>query len=812
MLCPIFSVSWSLMPLSRKWPMNACTLCESPVLPTKCFRDQDHLFCCAGCQAVHQILQAKKALDNFREHPLFQQAVKSGLISNPELLEQLREQANEDPHREILKLHIEVQEMWCPSCALLIKLILLREKGVRRCLVDYTTDLASIEFDPQLITKERIYKTIEKLGYRPCSLQDPRGLTVNRSLFLRFIVAAFFAANIMMFAYPIYASYFHDEMQGYPELFAWLSLFGSLPVLTYSAWPIWRRFFIGLRVGIWGMEALVFLGVAAATGLSLYELGRGSPYVYFDSMTVIITFVLLGKMIESKAKFSAKESLVRLMRAVPRKGRKRFEDGSEAFVLIKEIQPHDQIVVLSGEKIVLDGRVIAGEGSCDESLMTGEAVPILKQVGSTALAGTVLQQGYLVIEVTSTIEETALYRIIEMVEEDMQHKSKEVRLVDQVVRWFVPGVLALACLTAAYCLYFEVQDPSQSTLQTAIIRAVSVLLISCPCAIGIAAPLADSYTLDGLAKLGAVVRNRGCLSFLGRETVFVFDKTGTITEGKFSVIAGLEVLSDWQKQILKGLTARSIHPIALAVHQALNVPALELEAVEEVIGMGMRGVVGQSTYLLGSQTFLRMQGVEMQVDPTAKSTNTRIYFAVNGRCVTTIELGDQLRTDAYQLIKALKGVKTYLVSGDGPEVVEKVARECQFDAWFASYHPLQKRALVDRLKHEGEIVAVMGDGINDAPALTSAHVGIAVVSATDISIQVSDLLLTSDRLLAIVNLRRLASKGRSVTRQNLFWAFFYNMIGIGLAMMGALSPLFAAFAMVISSFVVLCNVKMRCYE
>jgi len=790
---------------------ESCVLCETPIEGKKSYRDQDKQFCCAGCQAVYQILFSKQSLDNYKSHPLYQQAVKSGLISNPHLLEEMRQlqEIGDEQEGDYQKLHLEIGDMWCPSCAMVIRLIFQREKGVRQCVVDYATDLASIEFSPKVISSERIIRLIKNLGYEPTSLQDPRNEKISRSLSLRFIVAAFFSLNIMMFAYPIYASYLHQDMGDYPELFGWLSFIGSLPVLTYSGWPIWRRFFTGLRVGHWGMEALVFMGVMAATGLSVYELMRGSPYVYFDSMTVIIVFVLLGKMIESKAKFSAKDSLIKLMRGLPRRGRKRFSDGEERFVPLKEILPHDFFVVMSGEKIVLDGCVEQGEGSCDESLMTGESLPTIKKEGSTVLAGTILQQGYLVIKATVTSEETALYRIIEMVEQDIDHKSKYVRAADQIVKWFVPLVILLSLLTAALCLIFGIQDGSQTVLQTAIIRAVSVLLISCPCAIGIAAPLAESYVLNAIAKLGAIVRNRGCLPFLGQETVFVFDKTGTITEGKFTVLEGLESLSFEQKKILKGLVSRSVHPITAAINHSLLYPPETFDSIEEIIGRGMRGVIGDQISILGSESFLSHCGIiinQKEVDES-EVVQTHVYFAVDGKCVASIILGDKIRPEAKELLQSLKPIRTLLVSGDSHKAVERVARECHFDEWHSSCHPLQKRELVDKLRKSGEIVAVMGDGINDAPALTSAHIGIAVVNATDISIQVCDLLLTTEKLQTLTLLRKIATQGRKVIKQNLFWAFFYNCLGIGLAMAGVLSPLFAAFAMVMSSIVVLFNAQ-----
>jgi len=680
-----------------------------------------------------------------------------------------------------------------------ITLILLKEKGVRNCIVDYVTDLASIEYTPRYISEEKILSVIKKLGYLPSSLQDPRQKAVSRSLYLRFIVAAFFSLNIMMFSYPIYASYFDKDLMGYSGLFGWLSFLACLPILTYSAWPIWQRFYHSLKVGIWGMEALVLIGVTAAVGLSIYELLYDSLYIYFDSMSVIIVFVLLGKIIESKAKFSAKDALIQLTRALPRRGRKRMADQSWEFVPLKNIQVNDCLIILSGEKVVLDGVVVEGSGACDESLMTGEYLPVRKEKHSFVLAGTILQQGHLVIQVTAELKDTALQRIIGMIEQDISHKVKYVRSADQIVKWFVPLVLAVSLVTAFFVLI------NGGSLPEAIIRVVSILLISCPCAIGIAAPLAEAYILNAMAKLGVIIRNRGCLAYLGKETVIICDKTGTMTEGKFTVLKGLEELDDSDKSLLRSLVDKSTHPIAVSLQNFLQAKITPLDSIEEIAGRGIRGKYGLQELWLGSANFLKQQGFEIPAEEhNFSGVHTLVYFKTPTKIVS-IALGDRLRENIKELIASFKPAKTLLVSGDNSACVEYVAHTCGFDAWFAGYHPLQKRELIDGLRSKGEIVAMIGDGINDAPSLTAANIGIAVVSATDISIQVSDILLTTNQLSTLTALRKIALLGQKIIKQNLFWAFFYNLIGIGLAMVGYLNPLFAAFAMIISSLIVLFN-------
>lgn len=778
---------------------TTCTLCGMETTAPPLHHD-DHAFCCPGCRSVFNILSAKGQLDDVHRHPIFLQAVKSGLISNPSLLEQLRGKKLAAPEGEYQKLYLEIEEMWCPSCAEVIRLILLHERGVKSCIVDYCTDLAVIEYAPRCLSKEKLFDILVSLGYHPRLLEEAQPYKVSQGLYRRAGVAAFCTLNVMMFSYPVYASYYDREMDGYAPLFAWLSFFVALPVLSYSAWPIIRRFWNGLLLGKVGMEALVTLGVGAGFGLSSYNLFTGDTHIYFDSITVIITFLLFGKIIESRAKFSAKKALLQLHRSIPRRGRKRFPDGSQSFVPIKEIQPGDCLVVAAGERVVLDGIVVEGEGSCDESSMTGESLPTLKKKGERVMAGTLLVQGWLVCKTTVSSEQSSLQKIIDMIGEDMGHKSAYIRAADGIVRWFAPTILVLAGLTGLY-------DGWKEGISIDWISVMSVLLISCPCAIGIAAPLAESHTLNSLMGKGAIVRNRGCLPLLSRISTFVFDKTGTVTEGKFTVLQGMENLTPDQKRALKTVAMQSTHPIACAVAEAVDAEPLPITQVEERTGKGISGCMEGITYTLGSASWFHERGMKL-LEPTRPFLGvvSKVYFAAENTPLTCLVLGDRVRPGMDTLIRSLP-CPTLLLSGDSNACVEAVAQACSFTYWKGERQPLQKREEIESLCQKGEIVGMVGDGINDAPSLTAAHVGISVMTATDMSIQVSDILLTTDLLHSFPDLQKIALKGQRIVRQNLFWAFSYNVVGVGLAMAGYLSPVFAAFAMVASSLIVILNAQ-----
>ncbi len=476
---------------------------------------------------------------------------------------------------------------------------------------------------------------------------------------------------------------------------------------------------------------------------------------------------------------------------------------------IKEINTGDLLITLAGEKIVLDGVVVEGFGSCDESLLTGESIPSSKNLGDKVLAGSILQQGKIVHLVQKKAEDSTLQKIISIVEQDITNKERQERVTDKIVHWFIPSVLGLAFVCIVYCLVFEITDNGLTSTQTALYRSIALLLISCPCAIGIAIPLVESRLIHAMAELGAIIRNRTALRYLGRETYFLFDKTGTLTKGQFVLIEGLESIPSFYKPLLKGLAGASIHPLSKAVFEAIEGKHYSPEYIEDSPGQGVAGAFPDGRYFLGSQKFLETKGCKCLpfLNLMENVLLTVIYFGKTGEVAYPLALGDQLRESAPAAIKALNAVLSMVISGDSPQVTSRVAQMSGIENWKAYCSPQNKRDVVTDLKRQGHVVAMVGDGINDATALAAAHIGLTVVNAADLSIQTSDILLTTESLQTVADLRTLAIKGRSIIAQNLFWAFSYNVVGLFLAFCGELSPLYAAFAMVTSSLFVILNAK-----
>lgn len=778
-----------------------CALCATDLTSAPC-REEGRVFCCHGCMAVYRVLLVRGELADYRDSRLFKHAVASGLISNPALLQTL--QRNAASQAPVQKVHFMICDLWCPSCADVIGWIMLQHIGVTSCHVDYSTDCASITYDPMQVSTETLFSKICAIGYQVEPISDTQEVRIPTSLRLRSGIAAFCALHLMMLSSPLYVSFWTAEEMGYTVLFEWLSAAFALPIVTYCLYPLYKKAWGALKVGVIGMEALVVISVLAAFFYSVWQLFMGTNSLYFDSMAVIVSLVLAGKILELRAKFSARQAFFQLMRALPVRGRRRFDDGTQGFVPLKDIPKGALMVAHSGEKIVLDGEVIEGEAAVDESLLNGETVPVVKHVSSFVMAGSIVRQGSICYRVTSESSKTLLQQMVQMAEHDVGKKEHAERLADRISAWFIPCIIATAGLTGAY-LFMQ-----GATHAEILLRMLAILLIACPCAIGVADPLVQSYVLRAMTNQGIIVRNRNALRKLAQPTVLVCDKTGTLTCGKFTLLTGLQNLSLLERQLLKGMTLRSIHPISTALAEAIQDAPIDLVSTQEVMSKGLRANYEECLLLLGSKAWMLEHGLELPIEPVVKEEElalTTVYFCGLKGHVHALILGDQLREGAAQLRRAISPCRMVILSGDQEKAVAHAAKKCGCSEWKAGCLPLDKRQFIEELRSKGETVCMLGDGVNDALALSLAHAGISVASATEVSTHVSDVLLTREGLESVAFLFDLAKKGERITRQNLFWAFFYNVIGIELAVVGLLSPLFAAFAMMLSSLIVLLNAK-----
>ena len=743
-------------------------------------------FCCAGCRNVYAILMESGVLasgQNFRETALYQQSLKLGLISN-------RSQTDPAPipaNAETVEAVFHVSGMWCTSCGWLIEHALTRLRGMASAEVLFASDLLKVRFYPQYLPKPRIADSVAALGYRASEYtgQTTVGDRERKDLLLRTGLAAFLSLNVMTFSLVLYASYFERISASIGRYIPFVLMGLATVSVFYCAAPVLRIAWAGTRAGVLRMETLLAIGILTAYGYSITQAFAGSNHVYFDTACAIVTLMLTGKVIERGAKEKTARAITLLYRLMPNKARVMVE-GQERFVSIEALHPGAIFRVKSGERIPADGIVVEGRSHADESVLTGESVPRAKAPGDPVVCGSVNTGGVLEIRATRVGADSTLAHIVKTVEQAAASRTKVERTVDRVARLFIPLVLALSVLT------FAVWQG-----QGALLHAIAVLVIACPCALGIATPLALTTAVAAASRRGILVSDTRVLETIRDVDVVVLDKTGTATTGEFALIEPVGDLSRMAE--LAAVEAHSEHPIAKAlVGQALP-PASEIKLHP---GQGISGVVNGTSYFIGNRS-LMPPGDLPHVSPHL----TVAYFAWDGAVRGALGFGDRVRPEATQLCADLRarGVRTLMLSGDTQTATAHAARAIGASEWSAEASPAQKVDVIRNLQQAGAQVAMIGDGVNDAPSLAQADLGIALGSGADIAMQAAPLVLMSNSLAAVTDTLDLACRTFRIVRQNLFWAFAYNVAGITLAITGVLNPIMAAGAMVLSSLSVIAN-------
>ena len=612
----------------------------------------------------------------------------------------------------------------------------------------------------------------------------------------------------------------------------WIELALASPVVLWAGWPFFQRGWASVVARSLNMFSLIALGAAVAFLYSLFATlapdalpaafrdAEGMPPLYFEAAAVITVLVLLGQVLELRAREQTGGAIRALLDLAPRTARRIAGDGSEAEIGIDEIALGDRLRVRPGEKIPVDGEVLEGRSHVDESMVTGESMPILKEAGAQVVGGAINQTGAFVMRADRIGRDTLLSRIVQMVAEAQRSRAPIQRLADVVSGWFVPTVMATAVVAA---LIWGLAGP-EPRLANALLAAVSVLIIACPCALGLATPMSIMVGVGRGAKAGVLVKNAEALERLEKVDVLVVDKTGTLTEGKPAVTAikaagvSEDDLLRWAASLERG----SEHPLATAIMAAAkerNLTLAEASDFESPTGKGVTGVVEGRRLAIGAEPFL----TELKVDTSeladeAKALRedgaTVVFVAADGKACGLLAITDPVKASTPEAIAALKaeGVRLVMLTGDNRITAQAVARRLGIDEVEAEVLPDHKAEVVRRLQSEGRVVAMAGDGVNDAPALAAADVGIAMGAGTDVAIESAGVTLLRGDLTAIVAARRLSGKVMGNIRQNLLFAFVYNAAGVPIAA-GALYPLFhillspplAAGAMALSSFSVIAN-------
>mgnify|MGYP003801521691 CR=1 FL=1 len=718
----------------------------------------------------------------------------------------------------------KISGMSCASCSARIEKTLAGKEGVFSVNVNLATEKALIDFNEQLISGQEIKNSIESLGYGVSDdiLSAPSGeMTADdpavkeiRKQGLGVIVSAVLSMPLLLAMVSMLAGYniplLHDPL---------FQLLIATPVQFIIGRKFYLRAWQGLIAKSPGMDLLVAMGTSAAYFFSVYngffaQKGSGNGHdLYFEASAIVITLVLLGKYFEALAKKKTSESIKKLMSLRPDIAHV-VRNNAEADIPAGDVVAGDVVVVRPGEAIPVDGTVIKGSSAVDESMITGESLPVEKKADDSVIAGTINTDGTLTFLATKVGRQTVLARIIRLVEEAQGSKAPIQHLADKVAAIFVPAVMLIASVTFLAWMVFS------GDLTSALVAAVSVLVISCPCALGLATPTAIMVGTGRGARAGILIKNGAVLEIAEKINAIVFDKTGTITTGRLEV-KDVRCLPGTGRDELFALTAgaekNSEHPVSRAIvaraaEQGIVIPASS--SFRAFPGRGIEALVNERAVVAGTISFLVDKGIDCSglglfMEDAESRGRTAIAVGIDGACRGAVVLADSIRVNAGNVVRKLEsiGIKTYMMTGDNPAAAYSIASDAGIDSSrvMAKVLPENKSREIARLQEQGLVVAMVGDGINDAPALARADLGIAMGTGTDIAMETSDVTLVRGDLELLFSALRLSRGTMSKIRQNLFWAFLYNVIGIPVAALGLLNPIVAGAAMAFSSVSVVTN-------
>ena len=731
------------------------------------------------------------------------------------------------------RLDLPIEGMTCASCAARIERRLNKLEGVTAS-VNYATEQAAVEYDPSRVTPDALIEAVEETGY---SAHLPETGTVTpevdqtAALRRRLIVSGVLALPVLLMG-MISALQF--------TYWQWLALQLATPVVLWAGWPFHLAAWKNLRHAAATMDTLISLGTLAAWGWSVVALffldagatgmtmpfdlvpsrTAGSDQIYLEVASVVITFLLAGRYFEARAKRTAGAALRALVELGAKDASILDADGSERRVPVGEVQAGDLFVVRPGEKVATDGVVVEGQSAVDQSLLTGESVPVEVGIGDAVAGATVNVGGRLVIRAERVGADTALAQIARLVSRAQSGKAPVQRLADRVSAIFVPVVIAIAVATLGYWL------GSGAGLTFAFSATVAVLIVACPCALGLATPTALLVGTGRGAQLGILIKGPEMLESTRRVDTIVLDKTGTVTEGKMALVDVVTVDDVARADALRLVGAvehASEHPIARAIANAA-LAAGELPPVDAFAsraGLGVEGIVEGHALVVGRPSLLAEHGLELDprlaaaVAAAQADGKTAIAAAWDGRVRAVFVVADTVKASSADAVAALKrlGLRPVLLTGDNEATARAVAAEVGIDDVIADVLPADKAAVISRLQGDGAVVAMVGDGVNDAPALAQADLGLAIGTGTDVAIEASDLTLVSGDLRAAADAIRLSRRTLATIKGNLFWAFAYNVAALPLAASGYLNPLIAGGAMAFSSvFVVSNSLRLRRFK
>lgn len=730
-----------------------------------------------------------------------------------------------NPSKKNLKSNFPVIGMTCASCATSVETIIQNQEGVLSASVNYATGNLQVEYDPILVNSQDLKESLNFAGYDLLIQENqnsPESIEEIQKEKIKQLKIKTFGAILLSFPIFLLGMVFHHTPYG--NYIMWIL---STPVVFYFGKDFFINAFKQARNKLVNMDTLVSLSTGIAYIFSLFNLffeefwtKRGlEAHVYFEASALVIAFILLGKLLEENAKSSTSDAIKKLVGLQPKELTILLPNGEEKKIRIDEIQLGDIIIVKPGEKIPVDGILLNGESFVDESMLTGEPLPVRKSIHEKVFAGTINQKGSFQFKAEKIGKDTLLAQIIALVQDAQGSKAPVQNLVDKIARVFVPTVLMISILSFILWQFFGENNAFASGL----LSAVTVLVIACPCALGLATPTAIMVGIGKAAQKGILIKDAESLEAAMKIDSIILDKTGTITEGKPRVKS-----IDWAEnnpileEILVSLERKSEHPLAEAVAKYYqDLPSkLAIENFQSITGKGIKGTVEGENYFIGNKAFMLENSIRInpnlnsRFEAEKENGATLIWFANSKNTLSLIQIEDQIKTHSILAIEKLKslGIEVYMLTGDNSSAANKIGKTAGIDHIHAEFLPQDKADFVKKLQEKGKKVAMVGDGINDSAALAQADLSIAMGTGSDIAMDVAKMTLISSDLMKIPVAIKLSKDTVKTIKQNLFWAFIYNIIGIPVAagilypVNGfLLNPMIAGAAMALSSVSVVTN-------
>jgi P-type Cu+ transporter len=789
-------------------------------------KEEELNFCCKGCQGVYHLLKSD-GLDSFYDK-LGNKTITPPLNLDNDDISKFDTNSFMSNYATINKdgfyeIDLIIEGIHCAACVWLNEKILHDTQGLIEANINFTTNKAKVIWDNDELKLSDIILRIRSIGYNAyaydSSIADEKATKAKREYFIKMMVAVIASMNIMMLSVAKYTGFFTGITPEVMKMIHIGEFILSTPVLFYSGWVFFKGAYFGLKNKILNMDFLVSSGALLTYIYSLFILFGAKGESYFDSVAMIITFVLVGKYLEVIGKKSAVDTLDKIKSSLPLEAV--IIDGeNKKQVALNSINIGDIVEIKTGEKVPVDGVIVKGEGTFDEASLTGESVPIFKKVGDTVYSGTINSNNLIHFEVTKDFKNSTFSSIVTLLEDSLNSKPKIQDKANEYSKGFTVSILTLSLLTFVVWYFFGLDlgfdYEGTSHFEKSFIVAISVIVIACPCALALATPIASLIGISELAKKGLLFKEAKFIESLAKVDTVVFDKTGTLTKGELTVVKASILNKNIEKlNLLYSLLDTSTHPISKSVKKyLLSKYDLKLQKLSNVKNIDARGMSAEFINLdESSLSPLKLIGgnldliLDEKIKYDLKVENSIYIFAIDNEVIASFELVDEVKDYAFELIEYLqkKDIEVIMLTGDNEKVASKISSLLNIKKYLSKQTPVSKAEYIKKVRAEGKIVVMVGDGVNDSVALSNSDVAIAMGTSADVSMAVSDIVLLNSSLTSLKDAFEISSRTYKFIKQNLAISLVYNLVTIPFAMFGYVIPLVAALSMSLSSLLVVLN-------